>query len=655
MFYSKILPLYQDSHIICNGINFKLISYFFFKTKIIFAEYFILFHKNIDMKDFKILLKYLKPYKGYASGSIIFNLLSVVFALFSYTLVVPFLRILFNPEKLVTEKLKWSFSMNTIQHNLFYYLSELIKQNGAVAALVGVSVLIVIASLFKNGFLYFSKYLQAPMMNGVAKDFQQKLLNKLLYLPLSFFSDERKGNILSRISSDVEEIRVSILNVITFLFTGPLAVAIYLAFLIYTSPKLTLFVLILLPVMGIIITKISDKLKSSAYLSQQIKGDIVNTTEETITGLRIIKAFNAHKKVEHKFAKITGNYLDTMNKVERRIWLASPLSEFMATIIIMAIMYFGGMLVLGQSSALSSEVFIAYLVVFSQVIPPAKSTINAYYGIQRGLASVKRINEILDATDKIPEKDTPVRIHKFSDELIFDQVHFHYASNEKEILKNINIKIKKGETIAIVGESGAGKSTLADLLPRFYDVTKGRILIDGINIKDLKIKDLRNIFGIVSQNPILFNDTIENNIAFGIKDYTEEDLIKAAKAANAYNFIMEKPEGFKFYIGEGGGKLSGGQRQRLSIARAIIKNPDILILDEATSSLDTESEKLVQDALDKIMKNRTAIVIAHRLSTVKNADRIYVLQNGEIIEEGSHNQLIKHNGVYKKLVDLQIL
>ncbi len=607
------------------------------------------------MKDFKILLKYLRPYRGYAAGSIVFNILSVVFALFSYTLVIPFLRILFNPEKLVSEKLPWSFSMNTIQHNLFFYLSEIIRQNGAVAALVGVSVLIVVASLLKNSFLYLSKYLQAPMMNGVAKDFQQKLLNKLLYLPVSFFSDERKGNILSRISSDVEEIRISVLNVITFLFIGPLSVAVYLAFLIYTSPKLTLFVFILLPVMGLIITKISDKLKSSAYLSQQIKGDIVNTTEETLTGLRIIKAFNAHKKVERKFAKITGQYLDTMNKVERRIWLASPLSEFMATIIIMAIMYFGGMLVLGQNSSLSSEVFIAYLVVFSQVIPPAKSTINAYYGIQRGLASVKRINEILDAEDKIPEKENPIRIDKLSKNIVFDKVHFQYASSEKEVLKNINIKIKKGETIAIVGESGSGKSTLADLLPRFYDVTKGRILIDGFDLKDLKIKDLRNLFGVVSQTPILFNDTIENNIAFGVNDYTEEDLINAAKAANAYDFIMEKPEGFKFNIGEGGSKLSGGQRQRLSIARAIIKNPDILILDEATSSLDTESEKLVQDALDKIMKNRTAIVIAHRLSTVKNADRIYVMQNGMIIEQGTHNQLIELDGVYKKLVDLQIL
>lgn len=607
------------------------------------------------MKDFKILLRLLRPYRKNVYINIFSNAISVIFALFSYTMVIPFLRILFNPDKFVLKPVEWSFSAKALQHNLFYYISNIIQKNGALKALVFVSLLIVIASLLKNGFLYLSKYYLAPMMNGVARDYQQKILKKLIYLPLSFFSNERKGNILSRMTSDVNEVRLSVQHIIVFLFTGPISILVYLAFLIYTSPLLTLFVLVLLPIMGLIITKVSNKLKSSAYLSQQVKGEILNTTEESISGLRIIKAFNAHKKVKRNFSKITDKYFRVMNKVERRIWLASPLSEFMATIIIMAIMYFGGILVLGTNSSLSSEVFIAYIVVFSQIIPPAKATINAYYSIQKGLASIQRIEEIINAEDKIVEKDNPVKINLFQKEIIFDNVNFFYNKDERQIIKNINLKIKKGETIAIVGESGAGKSTLVDLLPRFYDITDGSIKIDDLPIQDLKIKDLRNLFGIVSQTPILFNDTIENNIAFGVENYTGEELINAAKAANAYEFIMEKPEGFKSNIGETGGKLSGGQRQRISLARAILKNPDILILDEATSSLDTESEKLVQDALDRIMQNRTAIVIAHRLSTVKNADRIYVMQNGEIIEQGKHSELIKQNGVYKKLVDLQMI
>lgn len=613
-------------------------------------------HSNyLIMKDFRIFLRLLKPYKKNVYINILSKAISVIFALFSYTMVIPFLRILFNPDKLVLSPVHWSFSVKALQHNIFYYISTIIQQKGALNALVFVSLLIVIASLLKNGFLYISKYFMAPMMNGVARDYQQKILKKLIYLPLSFFSDERKGNILSRMTSDVNEVRISVQHIIILLFTGPISILVYLAFLIYTSPLLTLFVLVLLPIMGLIITKISNKLKSSAYLSQQVKGEILNTTEESISGLRIIKAFNAHKKVEKKFSQITDKYFRVMNKVERRIWLASPLSEFMATIIIMAIMYFGGILVLGSHSSLSSEVFIAYIVVFSQVIPPAKETINAYYSIQKGLASIKRIEEIINAEDKIVEKQNPIRISSFQKEISLKNVNFFYDNDGRQILKNINLEIKKGETIALVGESGAGKSTLVDLLPRFYDITEGSIKIDNLSIKDLKIKDLRNLFGIVSQTPILFNDTIENNIAFGVEDYTEQDLINAAKAANAYDFIMEKPEGFKANIGENGAKLSGGQRQRISLARAILKNPDILILDEATSSLDTESEKLVQDALDRIMQNSTAIVVAHRLSTVKNADRIYVMQDGEIIEQGKHSELIKQNGVYKKLVDLQMI
>ena len=607
------------------------------------------------MKDFKKLLQLLKPYKLQAFFSIITNALSVVFALFSYTMIIPFLRILFNPEKLVIESVPFKLTPSALQHNLFYFLSNVIRDNGIISALVLVSSVIVVASLFKNGFLFWSKYLMAPMMNGVARDYQRKIFNKLVFLPLSFFSDERKGNILSRMTSDVNEVRMSIQYIIKLLFTGPISILVFLLFLLFASFKLTLFVIVFLPIMGFIIYKVSSSLKGSAYMGQKIQGDILNNTEEVISGLRIIKAFNAQKKVNKNFSDITQEYYTTMNTVERRIWLASPMSEFLATIIVMLIMYFGGMLVLGDNSSLSSEAFIAYLVVFSQLIPPAKETINAYYISQKGLASIKRIEEIITTDEKINEIDKPLSISNFKNNIQYKNVNFEYDDDDKKILNDISIQINKGETIAIVGESGAGKSTLVDLLPRFYDVTKGNIYIDNKNLKELKIKDLRELYGVVSQSSILFNDSIEKNIAFGVEEYTQEQLIEAAKVANAYDFIMEKPNGFKTNIGESGTKLSGGQRQRISIARAVLKNPPILILDEATSALDTESEKLVQDALTKIMKNRTAIVIAHRLSTVKDADKIYVMHNGKIVEQGKHTELIKDGGIYKRLVDLQMV
>lgn len=606
------------------------------------------------MKDFKIFLKLLIPYKKNAFFSILFNAISVIFALFSYTMVIPFLRILFNSDKIVTEPVAFSFSTSSLQHNLFYVLSNFIEKNGKIQALMLVSVIIVVAALLKNGFLYLHKYLLAPMMNGVARDYQRKIYSKLISLRIGFFSDERKGNLLSRMTSDVLEVRQSVLNIITMVFTGPISVLVYLVFLFYSSWQLTLFVLVFLPIMGFIISKISGKLKKQSYLRQQVQGEILTNTEESVTGLRIIKAFNAEKKVNKRFQEVTDRYFSVTNKVERRIWLASPMSEFLATIIIIVIMYVGGILVLGESASLSSEAFIAYLVVFSQLIPPAKSIISANFNIQKGLASVKRIEEILSIEEKITNSPNSISINDFEKEIKYENVVFYYEKN-LEILKNISVEIKKGQTVAIVGESGSGKSTMVDLLPRFFDIQKGEILIDDTNIKDIDITSLRNLFGVVSQTSILFNDTIENNIAFGVENYTEQDLIEAAKIANAYDFIMEKPEGFQTNIGEGGGKLSGGQRQRISIARAVLKNPPILILDEATSALDTESEKLVQDALNNIMKNRTAVVIAHRLSTVKNADKIYVMHEGEIIEQGKHSELVELGGVYKKLVDMQMV
>ncbi len=606
------------------------------------------------MKDFKKLVKQIRPYRKNAFFSILLNSLSVFFALFSYTMVIPFLRILFNPEKLVTEPVAFSFSSSALQHNIFYLLSNIIIEHSAITALIFVSLIIVIAALLKNGLLFTSKYLLAPLMNGVARDNQKKIYNKLINLPLSFFSDERKGNIISRMTSDVAQVRQSASQLLSLLYTGPISIVLYLTFLFFTSYQLTLFVLIFLPIMGFIIIKISSSLKAKSYLSQQIQGEILNSTEESISGLRIIKAFNAEKKMNNRFYKISQKYFTITNSVERRIWLASPMSEFMATIIIMVIMYFGGVLVLGENSALSSEAFIAYLIVFSQLIPPAKITINSYYNIQKGLASIKRIEEILEVENNIKEPENAKSIDDFNDSIELKNVSFEYDDNVA-VLNNISIRIKKGETIAIVGESGSGKSTLVDLLPRFYDVTNGEIFIDNNSIKSLKIKELRDLFGIVSQNSILFNDTIEHNIAFGVDNYSKEQVYEAAKIANAYDFIMEKPDKFDTNIGEGGSKLSGGQRQRISIARAVMKNPPILILDEATSALDTESEKLVQEALNKIMKNRTAIVIAHRLSTVKNADQIYVMSNGKITENGKHAELIEKGGIYKRLVDMQMV
>lgn len=607
------------------------------------------------MKDLKKLRIQIKPYRKNAFFSILLNSLSVIFALFSYTMVIPFLRILFNPDKLILEPVNFSLSTSALQHNLFYFISQIIINYNEITALIFVSFVIVVASLLKNGLVYWSKYILAPLMNGVARDNQRKIFSKLVSLPLSFFSDERKGNIMSRMTSDILEVRKSSQHLLMILYKGPITVGVYLFFLFYTSFKLTLFVLIFLPIIGFLINKISRTLKAKSYKVQQLQGDILNSTEEAVSGLRIIKAFNAEQKVDSKFSKITQNYFKLTNKVERKIWLSSPISEFFATIMIMVVMYFGGVLVLGENSALSSETFIAYLVVFSQIIPPAKGTISAYYNIQKGLASVKRIDEILNTDNNIKEIENPIPVVDFKNKIVINNVSFKYEDDDVQVLKDINLTIKKGQTIAIVGESGSGKSTLVDLLPRFFDTQEGSILIDGKSIKDLKIKDLRNLFGIVSQNSILFNDSIENNIAFGKDNYSEKELIEASKIANALEFIKDKPQQFETNIGEGGSKLSGGQKQRLSIARAVMKNPPILILDEATSSLDTESEKLVQDALNNIMQNRTAIVIAHRLSTVKNADQIYVMSNGRIVENGKHEDLISKNGIYKRLVDMQMM
>ena len=607
------------------------------------------------MKDFKILLNYIKKYWKNSAGYFIFNAFSVIFTLFSFTMVIPFLRVLFNPDKLVTTLLPWSFNSKVLIHNLNYYLSQVIVNQGAVKALLIITIAGVIGSFLKNLFFYLGRYVIVTVRNGVVKDLMRDLYSKIVRLPIGFFDQERKGTILTRMTSDTAEVKESVQAAHDLILRDPVAILFFAGYLFYLSVKMTLFVIIFLPIVGYVIVTIAQNLKKRSYEVQKTLGEVVSDTEETITGLRVVKAFNAENKMLRRFYRILNKFYRLIVKVERRVFLANPLSEFLGTVVVLIIMFVGGNLILSGKTMMTSESFIAYLIVFSQLITPVKSLTKSYYIVQKGLASMRRIKEVLDMENPVKEKPDAYPVKEFTDKIEFKNVWFSYENNGKVVLEDINIQVKKGQMVAIVGESGAGKSTLVDLIPRFFDVEKGAIFIDGKNIKELKIKDLRDLFGIVNQQPILFNDTIENNIAFGVDNYTYDDLVRAAKIANAYDFIMERPEGFQFNVGEGGNKLSGGQKQRISIARAVMKNPPILILDEATSSLDTQSERLVQDALNRLMVGRTSIVIAHRLSTVKNADLIYVLHQGRIVEQGTHEELIALGGYYKKLVDMQNL
>ncbi len=604
------------------------------------------------MRDFLRLIRFVFPYKSYAAGNIGFNLVSIVFSLGSLTMVIPFLTILFNStgtERILT-LLPWTF--DNIKHNLYYYLSQIVVNQGEVRALLIVSILLITMTFFKTAFNYIASYCMAPIINGVVRDFQKKIYDKILILPIGYFSDERKGDIISRITSDVHEVKFSIMSSLDMVFRDPLTIIIYLTFLLFTSPQLTLFALLLLPLGGGIIGYLGKNLKKESMIGQIKMGEIISMVEETLSGLRIIKAFNAEEKMSGRFSSLNDSYLHIVNKLTRRRSLSTPLSEFLGTIVIVIIMYYGGSKVLDLSSKLKPEEFITYLVIFSQIITPAKSLSNAWYNIQKGIASVHRIDFIIKAEVSIKDKTDAISKTNFVDSIEFKDVTFKYT--DAEVLKNVNLKIEKGRSIALVGQSGSGKSTLVDLIPRFYDVESGEILLDSIPIKDLKMFDLRSLMGNVNQESILFNDTIYNNIAFGVKTATLEEVIAAAKVANAHNFIMAIENGYESNIGDRGSKLSGGQRQRISIARAVLKNPPILILDEATSALDTESEYLVQEALTNLMKNRTSIVIAHRLSTIKSADEICVLHEGRIVERGKHDQLLELNGYYKKLYDLQM-
>jgi subfamily B ATP-binding cassette protein MsbA len=494
----------------------------------------------------------------------------------------------------------------------------------------------------------------APIRNGVVRDLRNKMYNKILWLPLTYFSDERKGDLISRMTSDVQEIEWSIMQSLEVIFREPITMLLFLSTMVFMSPQLSLFVFILLPVAGLIIGQIGKSLRRTSSKSQAKMGVLLSTIEETLSGLRIIKAFTAETFFRNKFAKLNDEYRKLMIRLYRKRDLSAPMSEFLGAVVLVIVMYFGGQLVLGAEQKLEPSVFIAFIAIFSQLIQPAKAFSEAYTNVQRGLASVERINKILDGEITISDKENALVVNSFSKEIEYKNVSFAYYKGESGwALKNINLKIEKGKTVALVGQSGSGKTTLADLLPRFYDTDHGEVLIDGINIKNYKVKELRDLMGIVGQESILFNDTIFNNIAFGLEDVKAEDVFAAAKIAHAHDFILQMPDGYETNAGDRGNKMSGGQRQRISIARAILKNPPILILDEATSALDTESERLVQDAIIQLMKNRTTLVIAHRLSTIQHADEIIVMQKGEIIERGKHQELIGKNGVYKKLYDLQ--
>jgi subfamily B ATP-binding cassette protein MsbA len=563
----------------------------------------------------------------------------------------PFLSLLFEKEQLVTQAPEFSFSSDALIEYLNYIMSKMIIEQGKLDALFFICVILLIAFFLRNFARYMAMFVLAKVRIGAIKNLRKEIYSKLLILPLAFYSQRKKGDIIARITTDVQEVDFSIMNYMEMIIRDPITIIAYFIFLLSMSPELTLFVLVVIPITGYIIGLIGKNLRKTSRIGQTMFASMLSTIEESIGGLRIIKAFNAIDFLNLRFKQQNEDYSSLSVGIYRRRDLSSPLSEFLSSVVIILVLWFGGKLVLGENNSISAEVFITYILVFSQIIPPAKTFATGFYSIQKGMASADRIFEILDAEEVIEQKPNARDKHEFTKEIEYRDVSFQYET--EPVLKNINLKIPKGKIIALVGQSGGGKSTMVDLLPRFYDPGEGSIIIDGTDIKDYKINDLRGLMGIVTQESILFNDTVYNNIAFGKDDASEQDVIEAAKVANAHEFIMEMPDAYQTNIGDRGTKISGGQKQRISIARAVLRNPPILIMDEATSSLDTESERLVQDALFKVMSNRTSIVIAHRLSTIKHADEIIVLQKGKIVERGAHTKLLEANGIYRKLYDLQ--
>jgi ATP-binding cassette, subfamily B, bacterial MsbA len=601
---------------------------------------------------FTLLKRFLPPYKGWVISNIIFNILGAIFGAFSFLALSPILGILFGTQSPVTEPIPFAFSLDSVKHNLYYKISLIISNEGQYRALFLIGIFMIVMVFLKVGFTYLASFSMVPLRNGVVRDLRNKIYKKLISLPLGYFSNERKGDIMARVTGDVAEVENSIMNSLEMLFKNPILILISLIVMVCMSWSLTLFVFVMLPIAALITGQIGKGLKKPSRKGQDKMGDVLSTIDESLSGLTIVKAFNAEKKMEKRFYKETQEYYKIMNRLMWRNYLAHPVSEFLGTTIIIIVLWYGGRLILNNvSGGMAPENFITYLVFFYSIINPAKAFSTAFFSIEKGMASLDRIDQILDAEN--PIHDTPDALSKktFDGEIEFRNVTFAY--HKDIILRNISLKIPKGKTIALVGKSGSGKTTFVKLIPRFWDINEGEILIDGVNIKNIKVADLRGILGYVSQDPILFNDTFESNISFGVEHATIDEVVNAAKVAYADEFISESTDGYNTCVGDLGGKLSGGQRQRVSIARAVLKNPPILILDEATSSLDTESEKLVQDAIINLMKNRTSIVIAHRLSTIKNADIIFVFKKGEVVEQGTHDELLLLKGEYYKLHKIQ--
>ncbi len=601
----------------------------------------------------RVLLRFVPPYKRNLFLNIFFNIFSTILSLFSFAVIIPILEILFQTKEADYKFIEWgsvSFK-DAVINNFYYAVTYLIDTYGQPTALMCLGVALVVMTFFKVGTSYLSSYYIIPIRTGVVRDIRNALYEKIISLPIGFFTNERKGDVMARMSGDVSEVQTSIMASLDMLFKNPVMIIVYFATMMSISWQLTVFVLVLLPFSGYIMGTVGKKLKRKSLKSQSIWGELMSQIEETLGGLRVIKAFNAEDKIVDRFHRTNQGWRNNVNQVNRRQALAHPMSEFLGTATIAIVLWYGGSLILNGESSITAASFIYYLIIFYSIINPAKEFSKAAYAVQRGMASIERIDKILGVDNPIKDPASPKQLEEMNTAIEYRDVSFKYSKDW--ILRNISFTLEKGKTIALVGQSGSGKSTLVDLLPRFYDVNEGSILVDGIDVRDMKVADLRGLMGNVNQEAILFNDSFYNNITFGVKDATREEVEAAARIANAHDFIMATEDGYETNVGDRGSRLSGGQRQRISIARAILRNPSILILDEATSALDTESEKLVQEAIENLMKNRTSLVIAHRLSTIKNADQIFVMHEGHIVERGTHDELLKLDRYYKRLVDMQ--